>query len=53
LEDFFKDCGAIIKSRIIRDRDTGKPKGFGYVDFTDYASVKEAIKLSGSELDGR
>ncbi|CCM04697.1 uncharacterized protein FIBRA_06883 [Fibroporia radiculosa] len=51
LEDFFN--AATIKSvKIIRDRDD-KPKGFGYIEFTDLDSLKEALNKTNSNLAGR
>lgn len=42
-----------VKSvRILKDRDE-RPKGFGYVEFDDLESLKNAIKLSGESLGGR
>ncbi|KAI1797469.1 hypothetical protein LXA43DRAFT_984606 [Ganoderma leucocontextum] len=49
LEDFF---GGTKSVKIIKDRDD-KPKGFGYVEFTDLDALKEAISKSGSSLAGR
>jgi RNA recognition motif-containing protein len=39
---------------IITDRDTGRSKGFGFVEMPDSAAAKAAIQgLNGKELDGR
>jgi len=35
------------------DREKNQSKGFGYISFDDDASVTNAVKLSGSELEGR
>jgi len=53
LQEFFYGCGDIKNTRIIRDYETGKHKGYGYVEFSDSAAVQEAIKLSGQDLEGR
>ncbi|KAF7318074.1 Serine/threonine protein phosphatase 2C [Mycena chlorophos] len=52
---FFSEHGGNVKSvRLPTDRDTGKPKGFGYVEFEDIESAKKAFEsASGQELDGR
>ncbi|KAL0096614.1 hypothetical protein J3Q64DRAFT_1027626 [Phycomyces blakesleeanus] len=42
---FFKDCGEVESVRIIRDTKTNVGKGFGYVQFTDRASVEAALSL--------
>ena len=40
--------------RLPTDRDTGKPKGFGYVEFEDVEGAKKAFDaMKGQELDGR
>ena len=54
LAKFFADNGIEVNNpRIIYDRETGKSKGFGYVDCTDKAVLKKALGFDGSELDGR
>jgi len=51
--EFFGDHG-VKHVRLPTDRDTGRPKGFGYVQFEDIDGAKKAFEaLSGSELDGR
>ncbi|TFK64699.1 RNA-binding domain-containing protein [Pluteus cervinus] len=49
----FTDYG--VKSvRLPTDRDTGRPKGFGYVEFESVDGAKKAFEeLAGSEIDGR
>lgn len=50
---YFEDaCGSVVDVRVIRDRDTGKGKGFGYVKFRERKTVLDAIKLSGATLTG-
>lgn len=39
--------------RIIKDRDVDRSAGYGFADFADAASLKEALSLSGKILDGR
>ncbi len=50
---FFNDYG--VKSvRLPTDRDTGRPKGYGYVEFEDIEGAKKAFEASrGTEIDGR
>ena len=50
---FFGDYG--VKSvRLPTDRDTGRPKGFGYVEFEDIDGAKKAFEASnGAEIEGR
>lgn len=46
--------GKVLKVRIHMDRETGKPKGFAHVDFTDSETAEKAVEaLRGAELLGR
>ncbi|MGD9807021.1 MAG: RNA recognition motif domain-containing protein [Deferribacterales bacterium] len=50
----FSNIGDVDTARIITDRDTGRSKGFGFVEMPNNDQAKEAIeKLNGTELDGR
>ncbi|KAI0084189.1 hypothetical protein BDY19DRAFT_898821 [Irpex rosettiformis] len=50
----FGEFGDIKSVRLPTDRDTGRPKGFGYVEFTDIEAAKKAFEgLSGQEIAGR
>lgn len=50
----FAQFGTVSKALIIEDRETGRSKGFGFVEMDDAAAGQEAIKqLDGVELDGR
>jgi len=54
LEDLFKDFGQVSSAKVIMDRESGRSKGFGFVEFDDDNAAKEAIsKLNGSDLQGR
>ena len=54
LEKAFARFGPITETAIIRDRDTGRSRGFGFVTFDDATHAKAAIaEMNGSELDGR
>lgn len=39
--------------RIIEDREMQRPKGFGYVEFTDVEGLKKALDLDGESFQGR
>lgn len=52
VSEFFANCGNITAVRIATNPD-GNPKGFAHVEFDSLDAVQEALKLSGSELDGR
>ena len=54
LEDLFKDFGNVLSAKVIMDRETGRSKGFGFVEIADDDAAKAAIdKLNGSEIQGR
>ena len=56
LRDHFAGCGNVVSCTIAKDKDTGKPMGYGYVGFGEDGgaeAVEEALKLDGSELGGR
>ncbi|XP_015275312.1 PREDICTED: RNA-binding protein 34 [Gekko japonicus] len=53
VRDHFSECGTVKGVRIVRDRNTGTGKGFGYVLFEDTDAVHLALKLNNSELKGR
>jgi cold-inducible RNA-binding protein len=54
LRQLFEPYGAVDKINIITDRDTGRSKGFGFVEMPDSAAAKAAIQgLNGKELEGR
>ncbi|XP_056396237.1 RNA-binding protein 34 [Hyla sarda] len=53
LREHFSDCGTVEGVRIIRDKNTGIGKGFGYVLFQGTDSVQLALKLDNTELMGR
>jgi RNA recognition motif-containing protein len=54
LTDTFSQCGTVESSKIITDRDTGRSKGFGFVEMSTEAEAQDAIqKFNGADYDGR
>lgn len=54
LSDLFAQVGTVDSAKVITDRDSGRSKGFGFVEMSDSSEAQEAInKYSGYELDGR
>jgi RNA recognition motif-containing protein len=54
LKTFFEQAGAVESASVIMDRETGRSKGFGFVEMTSDDEAKAAIdQLNGKELDGR
>jgi RNA recognition motif-containing protein len=53
LRDAFAEFGDVDSANVIMDRETGRSKGFGFVEMSDDKEAKAAIaKLDGVELDG-
>jgi RNA recognition motif-containing protein len=54
LSQFFASAGTVVSASVITDRDTGRSKGFGFVEMSSDDEAKKAIdELNGKELDGR
>ncbi len=54
LRDLFSQAGLIKEVALIMDRDTRRPKGFGFVEMTTQVDAQKAIALFNEhELDGR
>lgn len=54
LSDTFSQCGKVDSAKIITDRDTGRSKGFGFVEMSTEAEAQDAIsKFNGADYDGR
>lgn len=54
LRQLFEQYGVVDKVNLITDRDTGRPRGFGFVEMPDSQAAKAAIQgLQGKELGGR
>ena len=54
LKELFEDYGAISSAKVITDRETGRSKGFGFVEMDNDAEGQRAIEeLNGAEYDGR
>ena len=52
ISELFVDCG-VTNVRIVEDKLTKAPKGFGYVEFETVDGLKKALDFSGSSLQGR
>ncbi len=54
LKAAFEQYGEVTSTRIIIDRETGKSKGFAFVEMTDEEAANTAVvSLEGSEFEGR
>ena len=53
VRDLFSQYGQVVSVTLLTDRDTGRPRGFGFVEMDD-ASAQAAISgLDGQDFDGR
>lgn len=54
LQRLFSEYGAVERVSIVTDRDSGQPRGFGFVEMTNRQEAESAISaLNGMELNGR
>ena len=54
LREVFAAFGEVTAARIVTDRESGKSKGFGFVEMANDAEAKSAIEgLNGTEVGGR
>jgi cold-inducible RNA-binding protein len=54
LADSFSAYGTVNSAKIVKDRETNRSKGFGFVEMSSAEEAQEAIDaLNGKELDGR
>ncbi len=54
LEELFAGCGTVKSARVISDRETGRSKGFGFIEMETAEEAQAAIaELNGSEVSGR
>ena len=50
----FSKHGTVVSAKVIKDRETGKSRGFGFVEMEDPSEAKNAIReLNESSLNGR
>lgn len=53
LRELFSSYGEIEDLALIKDRDTGRPKGFGFITFASQQSAEKALEMDGKDLGGR
>ena len=54
LRTAFAEYGEVTSARLITDRDTGRPRGFGFVEMANNDEAEAAIKgLNEKDMDGR
>ncbi|MDD2553542.1 MAG: RNA-binding protein [Desulfotomaculaceae bacterium] len=53
LADAFSAHGEVLSSRVITDRETGRSRGFGFVEVRDEDADTMIAAMNGTELEGR
>ncbi len=54
LREMFEAHGEVTSAALVMDRDTGRPRGFGFVEFSNDDHARAAIEaLNGQNIDGR
>jgi len=53
VESLFKSFGKVLSVNLISDRETGRARGFGFVEMEDADAANAISALDGKEVDGR
>lgn len=53
LEGLFSEFGKNLQIKLIKDFETGRSKGFAFVEFENSANAQSALSLDGQEFQGR
>lgn len=54
LNQAFSECGSVQSAKVIMDRDSGRSKGFAFVEMSTESEAAAAItRFNGSQMDGR
>lgn len=53
LAEIFSEFGTVESAKVITDRDSGRSKGFGFVELDDDGAKAAMAELDGKEIDGR
>jgi RNA recognition motif-containing protein len=54
LRNLFEQFGAVSSAKIVTDRETGRSRGFGFVEMDSEEASRQAIeKLNGKDVEGR
>ncbi|HYW77424.1 MAG TPA: RNA-binding protein [Gammaproteobacteria bacterium] len=53
LREIFSQYGEISDFAMIMDRDTGRPKGFGFITFATQEAAEKALEQNGKDMGGR
>ena len=53
LRSLFSDYGTVESVRLVMDRETGRPRGFGFVEMADSDAARAIQELNGTDFGGR
>ncbi|KAJ3266596.1 hypothetical protein HDU77_000147 [Chytriomyces hyalinus] len=53
LGDFFSKIGHVDRVSLIKDRETGRPRGFSFIEMKESDAIEAVKKLDGAEFGGR
>jgi len=53
LQEVFEKVGAVTSARVITDRETGRSRGFGFIEMSSEDANKAVSELDGQEIEGR
>jgi RNA recognition motif-containing protein len=54
LQELFEEFGEVVSAKVINDRETGRSRGFGFVEMSSDSDADTAIQnLNGKEIKGR
>ncbi|MDD5415938.1 MAG: RNA-binding protein [Candidatus Daviesbacteria bacterium] len=54
LAELFAQAGNVISAQVVKDRETGRSRGFGFVEMSTDEEAQNAVKnLNGADVDGR
>lgn len=54
MKDIFREVGPVLSFKLVFDRETGKPKGYGFCEYKDQETALSAMRnLNGYEIGGR
>jgi len=53
LKTLFNKFGEVTSAKVVMDRETGRSRGFGFVEMADMAAEEAMKSLDGTQVDGR